>query len=230
MDPWAYPGSPATTSGLLVDGRFEPHSTDQLRPWVGGDRVAVAAIGSNACPGVVDAKLRAAEVEATVAFVPATLHGVAVGHSAHVSRNGYIPTAPYTADTVTRVCVSWFGDSQVRALDATEVNYVRRRIPAGSLVVKGSPAPSDVGIYASAWGVLGSGLTAPVEAGTQRAVFELLARSWPLYDEVAGSTPSAEILARLRADASLRAWWRDAFAESGWALESGLEHWPVVPT
>ena len=43
-----------------------------------------------------------------------------------------------------------------------------------------------------------------------------------------GVREPAELMALLAADESLRTRWREAFADSGWEVESGLERWPTA--
>jgi hypothetical protein len=101
----------------------------------------VAAVGSNASPAVLARKLSSLR-EGWVALEPADLAGVQVGHSAHVSAGGYVPAAPYRWPGTAAVVVGWFDDRQLALLDATEPNYVRRRLELG------------VEVYVSRWGVV----------------------------------------------------------------------------
>lgn len=104
-------------------------------------RTPVAAVGSNASPAVLARKLSALP-EGWVALEPGELRGVQVGHSAHVSAGGYVPAAPYRGSGTAAVVVGWFDDRQLALLDATEPNYVRRRLEGG------------VEVYVSRWGVV----------------------------------------------------------------------------
>jgi hypothetical protein len=118
-------------------------------------RTPVAAIGSNAAPAVVARKL-AALGSGWVAMEPRALSGVRVGHSAHVSVQGYVPAAPYVAAGTVRTVVGWFDDDQLALLDATEPNYLRRRLDAG------------VDVYASRWGVVAvDGVPVPLTGQTE---------------------------------------------------------------
>jgi hypothetical protein len=113
----------------------QPGSTD------GPGRTPVAAVGSNAAPAVLARKL-AALGSGWVAMEPWALPGLQVGHSAHVSVHGYVPAAPYVGAGTARTVVGWFDDEQLALLDASEPNYLRRRLDAG------------VDVYASRWGVV----------------------------------------------------------------------------
>ena len=59
------------------------------------------------------------------------VHGLAVGVSAHVSRPGYVPATP-VADpaAVSQLWVVWLGPEALIAMDATEPNYRRTRLPS----------------------------------------------------------------------------------------------------
>lgn len=104
-------------------------------------RTAVAAVGSNASPGVLVRKL-APGGPGVVMLETRQLPGVLVGHSAHVSLGGYIPAAPYAGPGAAEVVVGWFEPAQLDLLDATEPNYERRQLDAG------------VDVYVSRWGVI----------------------------------------------------------------------------
>lgn len=115
-------------------------------------RTPVAAVGSNASPGVLAGKLAVLGAGEVVVELR-RLAGVLVGHSAHVSPGGYVPAAPYVGDGATQAVVGWFDARQLAALDATEPNYVRRNLDAG------------VDVYTSRWGVVAvAGVPVPLTA------------------------------------------------------------------
>jgi hypothetical protein len=231
--PARYPGPPAPGSGLLVDGRFEPLSPDELgrlgRPPY-DDRVLVVAVGANASPTVLHRKLRREGLEAGVPFLAATLTGVAVGHSAHVSVPGYVPAAPYAAaDASTPVMASLLDAEQVDCLDRTEPNYVRRTLHADEfgLRVDGGDLPRDFDLYDGRWGVLAQPGSSPIPLTDQIDLHTYLAAHWPAYTELlgrrgAGRDPENAVLALAR-DAALRGRVREAWHSTGWAISSGLE-------
>lgn len=136
--PW--PDEHARAAGVL---RWDPGGF-AVQPVAGNvrGRTPVAAVGSNASPAVLARKL-AALGSGEVVLEPGRLTGVQVGHSAHVSRGGYVPAAPYVGQGATRVVIGWFDAAQLALLDATEPNYVRRRLDGG------------VDVYVSRWGVVG---------------------------------------------------------------------------
>jgi len=110
------------------------------RPAVRG-RTPVAAVGSNASPAVLARKLSPLAT-GTVPLELRRLTGVRIGHSAHVSAGGYIPAAPCVGEGSLRVVVGWFEADQLALLDASEPNYVRRRLDA------------ELDGYVSRWGVV----------------------------------------------------------------------------
>jgi hypothetical protein len=227
--PARYPGPPAPGSGLLVDGRFEPLSPDELGrlgqpPY--DDRVLVVAVGANASPAVLDRKLRREGLARRVPFLAATLTGVAVGHSAHVSVPGYVPAAPYAATGVsTPVMASLLDAEQVDCLDRTEPNYVRRTLHADGFALRldGGDRPRDFDLYDGRWGVLAPPGGSPITLSDQIGLHTHLAAHWPAYIELLGAArdPESAVLV-LAQDASLRARVREAWHSTGWAVGSGL--------
>ncbi len=125
-------------------------------------RTAVVAVGSNASAAVMRHKLSSRGVSPVVPMVTGILRNIAVVHSAHVSRGGYVPAAPVHLPGVrSRVAVQFLDADQLAAVDATEPNYERVPLdPTRHLVVlSGGWRPADPWIYASRRGVLrGAGL------------------------------------------------------------------------
>ena len=153
-----YPGTPATGPGVLApDGTWSPLRGNEPPDELVAGRTCVLAVGSNASPAVLHAKLARAGVDETVALVPCLAHGLDVAHSAHVSSGGYLPVTPCRRPSTraTRrppqltAVASWFGPLALAALDATEPNYQRLSLPG---VVHGAPPGAQV--YVSRWGVL----------------------------------------------------------------------------
>ncbi len=168
---------------------------------------AVVAVGSNAAPAVLRAKLHRHGVSTDVAVAPLQVNGIAVGHSAHVSVGGYIAAAPYAAPgRVADVHVSWFDDDQLAALDATEPNY--DRVTFG-----------EVELYVSKWGVLGLG-GVPIEFTTQRALYKVLARNGA-GDGVIDPADAPGTVARLQ-QPDVRDRLRNGWADRGFVVSPGL--------
>lgn len=200
--PWAYPGPAAPWPGLSLGDRFEP-----LEPVPYQDRTPVLAVGCNAAPGVLHAKLAAGGATGPVPMVPATMLGLGIGHSAHVSIPGYVPATPYHAPGQrTAAVLLWLDAPQLATVDATEPTYRRRRLHAADhpLRVTAGPAPAAFHVYESVRGVLRGPDGAVHPLGPQAALQPLLRRAWP-----AGAFPADTVgraaAVRLRDDAGLRA-------------------------
>lgn len=236
--PEGYPGRRAPATGLLHQGRFTSMRPVDLSEVPGvSRRTAVVAVGSNASPAVLGRKLARSGVHDAVPFVAGTVTGLGVGHSAHVSVPGYVAAAPYrAAGTSVAVYATLLDDEQVRCVDETEPQYVRRRVddPACALVLAGAPARSVFWLYDSRWGVLAPPDADPLALCDQHTLHARLRRDWPEYTEVFAATgtradPAAAVRA-LAADAGLRTRVRERLRASGWARPSGLEDYPGVRT
>ena len=85
------------------------------------------------------------------------VRNLAVVHSAHVSRGGYVPAAPmHSPGARGAVVVQFLDDDQLAAVDTTEPNY--ERVPLDTarypLVLSGGHRPGQPWIYATRRGVL----------------------------------------------------------------------------
>jgi hypothetical protein len=236
--PWAYPGTAATCSGLLEDGRFTPWPAAELLV-IDPSRTLVVAVGSNASPGVMHRKLRRHGVTGSVPLVAGTLTGLGVGHSAHVSLPGFVAAAPFVhAGAVTPVYVTLLDDAQLRCLDLTEPNYVRRRVRCEVCVLQleGGARPASFDVYDGRWGVLAPPGEAVVPFGTQETLHRFLRARWPPYRELVGNlgaspetdeeTAVLQAMRQLAADADLRRRTREALRATGWSRDTGLGRWP----
>lgn len=216
----AYPGRLIQRPEILGG-----HGDDDTAPDGGAplaDRVPVVAIGSNANRTTLRRKLISAGVRLDVPLFPVLVGGVAVAHSAHVSLGGYVAAAP-VADPrgVARGVLAWFDASQVRALDASEPNYVRGLADADRypLTVVGGLAAPRFWIYRSVPGVLTlDGRPARLRSqaalhATLRLDAALRARL-PLHDAV------ATVMALRRRHT--QAWLRRHWADSGQSSADGL--------
>jgi hypothetical protein len=226
--PLTYPGRLPPGAGLLADGRFLPMSegADALGGWrvrqgsrevrladhlagLGAGPVEarhpVVAVGSNAAPGQLHRKFTAAGVRPVVPLAPATVHGVAPGVSAHVSRNAYLPAAPIRVPGASLLFVAWVDDAQLAALDATEPNYRRLPLPPRSFPVSlssGEALPS-CHVYAGMHGCLVDEEGDPLRLAPQpELIGHLLARSAKLR-RLLGRTPE-EFVTRAREDDGTR--------------------------
>jgi len=208
-----YPFGAAAGPGLLRnDGSWVAGPPG--RDWPG--RTPLVAVGSNAVPGVLHAKLAAAGATSqagVVPFLPTRLTGVAVAHSAHISPGGYVPTTPLAggAGPLTLV-VSWFTAVQLAALDRTEPNYVRTALPR-SCGLPGAQA------YVSRWGVLAPG-GEPVAPTSQAHIHRILAVDPELATCLPIGEPEAAVAAlREPATAELV---RKRLTALGWVRPTGL--------
>lgn len=126
-------------------------------------RTPVVAVGSNASPAVLAAKLRGVSGDRRPPLTRVRVPGIAVGHSAHIAARGYVPAAPFRREgAVLDTVAAWLTDVEVAALDTTEPNYRRLRLadhPVDGL----SFATDDISLYVSRHGLLGEpGSSTPV--------------------------------------------------------------------
>lgn len=216
MHPLDYPGSPAATAGLITaDGGWRELAGTDVPDRLRRDRRCVLAVGSNAAPCVLAAKLSAAAVPVEVGLLPCTVGGIAVAHSAHVSPAGYVATTAMWAPRArTQVVACWFTADQLAAVDATEPNYVRRALPA---TVTG--APTGAQLYVSRWGVLAPGGTALAPA-TQATVHRVLATDAVMASLLPLTDGPATVAALL--DDGMRTRVRQRLVNLGWVSPTGL--------
>ncbi|WP_217240761.1 hypothetical protein [Streptomyces sp. AC555_RSS877] len=226
--PLLYPGAWPQDSGLLDGDHFLPH--DQF---VHEDRTPVLAVGSNASPGQLRHKMAQAQIASPIPMVKATVTGVDVGVSAHVSRMGYVSASPFDAPgTVRELFVIWLDAQQLAVIDASEGvplpngNYGRAWLSAPEVRVELRAGVTLPGVYAyvNRHGVLhdGTGTGAPRTHPGQRALLtELLVGSARLR-ELFGVTPE-EFCARARADRHLCERGTRLFKDEKRVTASGLE-------
>lgn len=235
--PWDYPGTATPHSGLLLSGTFLPlhgddgsQSLDDTLARAGvapvAARTLVVAVGSNASPSVMRRKAAAGDASEVIPFFSGTLHGMAVGHSAHASLAGYVATAPYLSPhAATTVVASLLDDQQLGCVDTSEFNYVRRLIRCDQcrLEVDGPEQPVGFHIYDSRWGVVSRPGGEPLPAGSQGDLFATLRAEWPPYTDILGGQNDLRTTLRLlAADEQRRVAFREALAASGWVRTSGL--------
>jgi hypothetical protein len=213
-DPLGYPGRYHTRSYLLADdeviGLDRLDGTEPLdallqrhraAPIV--ERTAVLAIGSNAAPAQLHRKL-AAGSSRTVPVIRATLTGVAIGFSRHITAYGSIPMTPAARDgAVTDVFVTYLDADQLGTITASEgANYELAQFvgTAGTtLTLELGPVVPGFAAFVTTRGVLridGQPVDAPV---TQVELWGRLAHAWRRHPDHADlpATP-AEIVHALR--------------------------------
>ncbi len=229
--PWTYPGTPPPGSGLLDGARFHRLTPDRLdralttaRAAPVRDRCLVVAVGSNASPAVLLRKLAAGEVDSTVPFVAAEVVGLRVGHSAHVSRAGYIAAAPIAAPAArTSVTAILLDDRQLQCLDHTEPNYVRRSLGHDMchLTLAGGEAPASFQVYVTTRGVLAPPGGPPVDLMDQERVYARLRRDCAPFALLLTPRDERAAMRRFAEHEHLRERAVVALQHAGWVTESG---------
>lgn len=139
-------------------------------------RAPVVAVGSNAAPAQLRAKLRARAVQVVVPVLQARITGLGVGHSAHVARAGYVPAAPFAQPGArARLFLLWLDAAQRDAVDGTEPSYRRQRLPeACTVALPGGRRLAGAELYRSRHGLVSLDGTVPLPLGSQHEVIGLL--------------------------------------------------------
>jgi hypothetical protein len=212
-DPLSYPGTAASTSGVLVGHRFQAGVEPDLT-----GRTPVLAVGSNASPSQIHRKLVTLPGPVVVPFSVVTAYNLVAGVSAHVSRAGYVPATPVAApDRSSRLVVIWLDMPQVEVVDATEPNYDRLPLPSDRfpVVVDGQSVPLQAyEAYVGRRGCLISEDGSPRLLTSQRDLIASLLKQSAALHELAGSTPE-EFVATMRADTRARERARQVLVAAG---------------
>ncbi|TIC87616.1 hypothetical protein E8D34_07960 [Nocardioides sp. GY 10113] len=229
LRPWAYPGTPARRAGVLLGDDFrplaapDPDTVDRVLRRAGvvplAARRAVLAVGSNASPAVLRRKLVAGGASGAAPLLPVEVAGIGVGHSAHVSRAGYVPAAPVAAPGARRTLVAALLDEeQVRCLDVTEPNYVRCpvRLVDAPAWLEWSAAAGEGWVYVSHRGVIAPPGAPPVELRPQPDVVRLLHGVLPELGLLDRGSGARGAMRRLGADPALREAVRIRLLARGW--------------
>ena len=203
LDPLLYPWDPPDNSGVLDGDAFL--LLDQIADLAEAltdagaaplqARSPVVSVGANSSPDVLRRKFAGYHrpVSQVLPMMRGQLHNVGIGHSAHVSRAGYIAAAPYLQPgECTTVWVSWLDDLQLLALDETEPNYRRVRLEGTAcplvldnpVVLDNGGRPEAFSLYASRWGVLADADGCPLPLMDQPALFGRLASAGAGLDAV----------------------------------------------
>ncbi|MET8826944.1 hypothetical protein ABZX40_04850 [Streptomyces sp. NPDC004610] len=224
--PLTYPGAWPPDSALLTGDRLLP-----LTRLVHEDRVPVLAVGSNASPAQLRAKLAEFAITTPLPLVKARVTGIGIGVSAHISRMGYISASPFAAPgTARELFLTWLDAGQLAAVDASEGvplpdgNYRRAWLPAPDVRIDLADGRTLPGAYAyvNRRGVLRDGGGSRLRHGDQRTLLTGLLAALPGLRELCGATPE-EFCARVRADPAVGARGTELFAEQGLVMASGLE-------
>ncbi|MGB5951767.1 MAG: hypothetical protein WBG57_04525, partial [Ornithinimicrobium sp.] len=155
-EPGAYPWPTPLRDGTIgPEGWVEGPWDAELR--VG--RVPVLAVGSNASPGVLGDKLNAlvGAGRPLVHVEVCRVTHLSVGHSAHLSRTGFVAAAPFRSGDDAAYSLAWLTPEQVDALDATEPNYDRLPLPEDcqAHAERTGEVMAAATLYVSQHGVLG---------------------------------------------------------------------------
>ncbi len=178
-------------------------------------RTPVLAVGSNASPAQLRRKLAHAGLATLLPITAVSVAGLAVGVSAHVSRPGYLPATPVPDESATSdLWVVWLDLPALAAIDATEPNYERIRLPARYPVrlTTGQPVTSGW-IYRSRHGYLVNQNGEPRRLTDQATLISALLAGIPALRPLAGTSPQ-EWIERTR-DAAVRDAIRDVFRSTG---------------
>lgn len=183
----------------------------------------MVTVGSNASPNVLRTKL--AHVSSQLPDLQrVTVGHLGIGHSAHVSRRGYLPAAPFfEAGAVTSATAIWVDDEQLAALDSTEPNYQRIPLrttehPLNSDLDEALPDHFDV--YVSRHGVIGG--PRPVPLGSQA---EMLAWLGDRLADPALHEPVERVCARLAEPRRAREL-TERLSTAGLVVDDGLSESP----
>ncbi|PZS12777.1 MAG: hypothetical protein DLM60_21735 [Pseudonocardiales bacterium] len=140
------------------------------------------AVGSNASSGQLAYKYASWATDHIIPITSVRITGLAVAHSAHVSKPGYVPYLPVRSPLERDIELNalWLEAAQTQRMDETEPNYRRlslRDLRAGNGTVRleSGDRVHTATLYAGRWGVLR--LTpggARVPATTQSRIFTLL--------------------------------------------------------
>ncbi len=251
-EPLAYPGRLPASSFLLIDDRLLPLAGTDERPTVDsgadpvcaarlagadsldgalaslaatpmGSRTPVVAVGSNAAPAQLRTKLLGHGAQPVVPAQRVRITGLEVGHSAHVSRGGYVPAAPFASRGArAELFVLWLDGAQRNAVDATEPGYRRQRLPEGCTVtLPCGRGLAGAEVYRSRHGLLSLDGSAPLPLRSQREVVGGLRER--LDAEGPPRWPSVEAFVRAcTGSATLRGWVSARLGELGLVVPDHL--------
>lgn len=207
-----------------------PDSLDRLLRRLGAtplaERTPVLAVGSNAVAAVVRHKLVRRGVGVVVPLLTGVVRHLGIGHTAYVSRGGYVPAAPvHRSRARTPVVLQLLDDHQLAAIDDTEGGYDRVELTGTRypLVLAGGLRPGRYHVYQASGGVL----SLPVHGRRFLAQSDVLRA---LRDQGVPHTDhddTATIARRLAGSASHRADVRDGLAARGLTQGSGITSTPA---
>jgi hypothetical protein len=196
-EPWLYPGPFLPFSCVQKGNNLHPIADLSCQHLNLAGLEFVVATGSNASADVMRRKFENNGLSTAMAHIVGRLKGFASGHSAHVSKAGYIAAAPYPDDdSSAKIVVSAFSKEQITCLDATEPNYQRVTVQGSRLDLALSlPLPECVYIYLGNWGVIVNDDGIPVPLGTQQKIFDQV-RAWGLLPAELAETEGVKEVTR----------------------------------
>ena len=215
-------GSESADLGGGVDSdasELQEVSLDQYLRNVGGAPIAslvpVLAVGSNASPAQVRRKLANAGLPTLVPITAVSVGGLAVGVSAHVGRPGYLPATPVPDDdAVSNLWLVWLDAAALTAIDATEPNYGRVRLPPRYPVrLTTGETITRCWVYLSRHGYLVNDAGEPRRLTDQATLISALLAGIPALRPLAGASPQ-EWIERSH-DAAVREGVRQALRDAG---------------
>jgi hypothetical protein len=200
------------------------------------DRYPILAIGSNAAPAQLRHKFGVAPgVSDVVPLTRAEVRGLGVGHSAHVSKAGYIPYVPITGsqETGQHLFVLWLDLKQTTCIDRTEPNYHPTVIPSEDfpMTLESGETLNQYALYQGRWGALRLTPTGPpLPATSQDEVYGKLAElAWFEYLVPESRNGVEAAIQALGADGRRRSGMRNAFAREGLTVNDGLPEYDGRP-
>jgi hypothetical protein len=178
-------------------------------------RTPVLAVGSNASPAQVRRKMANAGLPTQVPITAVRVRGLTVGVSAHVSQPGYLPATPVPDPAAeSALWVLWLDAAALDAVDATEPNYHRVRLPARCPVyLTSGQAVTDGWVYKSRHGHLLNATGQPRRLTDQATLITALLSELPELRGLAGTDPQ-QWIERTR-DPHVRTAIRELFRSEG---------------
>ncbi len=179
-------------------------------------------VGSNRSDVVLGAKFAELGVSCVLALTPVRVGNLGVGHSAHISRRGYLAAAPIRdPGGWVDLTMGWLDEAQLDALDRTEPNYERVELSTRDHPLIGFGADRPVWwVYRSRWGLLAASPGRYLPLASQPEVQRLMSGMRGLADLWPPGDPQTVI--ETLADPALRDHIREALRAAGSVLPSGL--------
>lgn len=190
------------------------------------ERNPTLAVGSNAAPAQLESKFGLAKgISDVVPLTRVTVNGVGVGHSAHISKQGYVAYTPVKADVEMPLFMLWLDDEQLAHIHVTEPNYVPITLTSDEFpaVLETGQAVDSYQLYRSKWGTLRAANGGAQPATTQEKIIQLLA-AFPALTALTPELGDGHIAATrvMAANEELRNRMRKAFIDIGLTMPDGL--------